>query len=43
MRDRRAQRHFDATHSQVASVVEHDLEPLKAAVLRLHGRLPPVE
>lgn len=40
MRDRLAHRYFDTTHSQVAGVVEHDLEALKAAVLRLQGRLP---
>lgn len=43
MRDRLAHRYFDTTHSQVASAVEHDLEPLKAAVLRLQGRLPTEE
>jgi uncharacterized protein with HEPN domain len=39
MRDRLAHRYFDTTHSQVAGVVEHDLEPLKAAVLRLRSRI----
>lgn len=39
MRDRLAHRYFDTTHSQVAGVVKHDLEPLEAAVLRLQGRL----
>jgi uncharacterized protein with HEPN domain len=43
MRDRLAHRYFDTTHSQVASAVEHDLEPLKDAVLRLQGRLPAEE
>jgi uncharacterized protein with HEPN domain len=40
MRDRLAHRYFDTTHSLVAAVVERDLEPLKAAVGRLHERLP---
>lgn len=39
MRDRLAHRYFDTTHSRVAGVVQHDLEPLKAAVLRIQGRL----
>ena len=43
MRDRLAHRYFDTTHSQITGAVEHDLEPLKAAVLRLQGRLPPRE
>lgn len=43
MRDRLAHRYFDTTHSQVAGVVDHDLEPLKAAVLRLQSRLPTVD
>ena len=43
MRDRLAHHYFDTTHSQVTGVVEHDLEPLKAAVQRLQGRLPSVE
>jgi uncharacterized protein with HEPN domain len=43
MRDRLAHRYFDTTHSQVASAVEHDLEPLKRAVLRLQGRLPDID
>lgn len=40
MRDRLAHRYFDTTHSQVSGAVEHDLEPLRAAVLRLRLRLP---
>ena len=43
MRDRLAHRYFDTTHGQVAGAVEHDLEPLKAAVLRLQDRLPSAE
>jgi len=43
MRDRLAHRYFDTTHGQVSGAVEHDLEPLRAAVLRLQGRLPYVE
>lgn len=43
MRDRLAHRYFDTTHSRVASVVEHDLEPLKAAVLRIQDRLASLE
>ena len=43
MRDRLAVRYFDTTHGHVAGAVEHDLEPLLAAVLRLQGRLPPGE
>lgn len=43
MRDRLAHRYFDTAHSQVASAVERDLEPLQAAVLRLRSRLPSVE
>ncbi len=43
MRDRLAHRYFDTTHSQVAGAVENDLEPLKAAVLRLQTRLPTLE
>ena len=39
MRDRLAHRYFDTSHSQVASAVEHDLVPLRAAVLRLQHRL----
>ena len=41
MRDRLAHRYFDTNHGHVAAAVEHDLEPLIAAVLRLQGRLPP--
>lgn len=41
MRDRLAHRYFDTNHSHVTGAVEHDLEPLLAAVLRLRGRLPP--
>ena len=40
MRDRLAHRYFDTTHSQVAAAVKHDLDPLKAAVVRLQDRLP---
>lgn len=40
MRDRLAHHYFDTTHSQVTGAVERDLEPLKAAILRLRGRLP---
>jgi len=43
MRDRLAHRYFDTTHGQVSGAVEHDLEPLRAAVLRLRRRLPCVE
>ncbi len=43
MRDRLAHHYFDTTHSQVVGAVQHDLEPLKAAVLRLQGSLPSVE
>jgi uncharacterized protein with HEPN domain len=43
MRDRLAHRYFDTTHSQVAGVVENDLEPLKAAVVRLQSRAATVE
>lgn len=43
MRDRLAHRYFDTTHSQVASAVENDLEPLAAAVRRLQTRLPAVD
>lgn len=43
MRDRLAHRYFDTTHSRVASVVAHDLEPLKAAVLRIQDRLSSLE
>ena len=43
MRDRLAHRYFDTNHGHVAGAVEHDLEPLKAAVLRLQDRLPPAE
>lgn len=39
MRDRLAHRYFDTSHSQVASAVEHDLVPLRAAILRLQDRL----
>ena len=40
MRDRLAHRYFDTNQGNVTGAVEHDLEPLKAAVLRLRGRLP---
>lgn len=40
MRDRLAHRYFDTNHGHVTAAVEHDLEPLKAAVLRLQDRLP---
>lgn len=40
MRDRLAHHYFDTTHGQVSGAVKHDLEPLKAAVLRLQQRLP---
>lgn len=43
MRDRLAHRYFDTTHSRVANVVTHDLEPRQAAVQRLQGRIPPAE
>lgn len=43
MRDRLAHRYFDTTHGQVRGAIEHDLEPLKAAVLRLQDRFPSVE
>jgi uncharacterized protein with HEPN domain len=43
MRDRLAHRYFDTNHGHVAGAVEHDLEPLTAAVLRLKGRRPPGE
>ena len=43
MRDRLAHRYFDTTHSQVAGAVAHDLEPLRAAVLRLRRQLDPAE
>lgn len=43
MRDRLAHRYFDTTHSQVAGVVKHDLEPHKAAVLRLQACLASLE
>jgi uncharacterized protein with HEPN domain len=43
MRDRLARRYFDTTHGHVTGAVEHDLEPLKEAVLRLQDRLPPAE
>lgn len=43
MRDRLAHRYFDTNHSQVAGVVKHDLEPLKAAVIRLQRRLASLE
>lgn len=43
MRDRLAHHYFDTTHSQVTGAVEHDLQPLKAAVQRLQGRLPSVD
>jgi Protein of unknown function DUF86 len=43
MRDRLAHRYFDTNHGHVAGAVEHDLEPLTEAVLRLRGRLPPGE
>ena len=43
MRDRPAHRYFDTSHGRVAGVVEHDLEPLKGAVLRLQGRLAALE
>lgn len=39
MRDRLAHHYFDTSHSQVTATVQHDLEPLKAAVQRLHDRL----
>lgn len=39
MRDRLAHRYVDTTHSRVAGVVEHDLDPLVAAVLRIQSRL----
>ena len=41
MRDRLAHRYFDTAHSRVAQTVQHDLEPLEAAVLRLQSRPQP--
>jgi uncharacterized protein with HEPN domain len=43
MRDRLAHRYFDTTHGHVSGAVHQDLEPLKAAVLRLRERLPSIE
>ena len=43
MRDRLAHRYFDTTHGHVSVAVHHDLEPLKAAVLRLQDRIPSIE
>lgn len=43
MRDRLAHRYFDTNHGHVAGAVEHDLEPLTAAVLRLQDRFPVAE
>lgn len=43
MRDRLAHHYFDTTHSQVTNAVQHDLEPLEAAVRRLQTRLPAVD
>lgn len=43
MRDRLAHRYFDTNHGHVTGAVEHDLEPLEAAVLRLQDRLPTSE
>lgn len=39
MRDRLAHRYYDTNHGHVTGAVEHDLEPLKAAVLHLQDRL----
>lgn len=39
MRDRLAHRYFDTHHGHVSGAVHQDLEPLKAAVLRLQDRL----
>ena len=39
MRDRLAHRYFDTEHSIVAGTVEHDLEALELAVIRLQTRL----
>jgi uncharacterized protein with HEPN domain len=43
MRDRLAHRYFDTAHGHVTGAVERDLEPLKAAILRLQNRLPEAE
>ncbi len=43
MRDRLAHRYFDTNHGHVSSAVHHDLEPLKAAILRLERRLPAID
>jgi len=43
MRDRLAHRYFDTNHGHVTAAVEHDLEPLQAAMLRLQARLHPDE
>ena len=43
MRDRLAHRYFDTNHGHVTGAVEHDLEPLRGAVLRLQERLPTVD
>lgn len=41
MRDRLAHHYFDTLHSHVTGTVNHDLEPLEAAVRRLQNRTPP--
>jgi uncharacterized protein with HEPN domain len=43
MRDKLAHHYFDTNHGQVTGAVMHDLEPLKAAVLRLQEHLPQSE
>ena len=40
MRDPLAHRYFDTNHGHVSGAVHHDLEPLKAAVLRLSTAYP---
>lgn len=39
MRDRLAHRYFDTAHSHVTSAVQNDLEPLRAAVVRIQDRI----
>ena len=41
MRDRLAHHYFDTMHSHVTATVNHDLEPLEAAVRLLQKRVPP--
>ncbi len=40
MRDRLAHRYFDTQHSYVAYAVDHELQPLEAAVQRLLEHIP---